>query len=499
MTTKPTRRRFLGVVGGALAIGAVASLGERLAGAVPSATTPPGGAPFVQPRELVSANGRLDVELVAAASQVPFGNGKRFAYTYNGTTPGPTLRVRPGDVLTVTLVNRLGETTNLHTHGLHVSPSGHADDVFVSVPDRSRRTYTYDIPSDHRSGTFWYHPHMHEMVAPQVFGGLAGAIVVADALDDLPELAGVTERVLVLSDPPVGTSSSVLDVSMMERMRGREGDVVLVNGVVAPTIAARAGTLEHWRIVNASPSRYYRLSLEDHHVAVIGTDGGRLASPRDVSEVLLAPGERVEVLVAPTTAGRYRLRALPYDRGSMGMGMGGSAGSTSRVLVATMTVAGDAPAAALPTTLAPEATLALPAAVSRRELVLAMGMGGGGMGGGMGGGGGGGTGRSFTIDEKTFDPSRTDITTRLGRVEDWTIRNSSSMDHPFHLHVWPFQVVARTDGATITPGWKDTVNVPAGESVTLRIPLTDIRGRTVYHCHILDHEDLGMMGVIRVA
>jgi FtsP/CotA-like multicopper oxidase with cupredoxin domain len=111
---------------------------------------------------------------------------------------------------------------------------------------------------------------------------------------------------------------------------------------------------------------------------------------------------------------------------------------------------------------------------------------------------GGGGGRSFTIDGKSFDPARTDISTKLGRVEDWTITNSSMMDHPFHLHVWPFQVVARTDGAPITPGWKDTVNVPAGQSVTVRVPMTDIAGRTVYHCHILDHEDLGMMGVIKV-
>ena len=112
--------------------------------------------------------------------------------------------------------------------------------------------------------------------------------------------------------------------------------------------------------------------------------------------------------------------------------------------------------------------------------------------------GGGGAGRSFTIDGKAFDPARTDIRSKLGRVEDWTLTNTSTMDHPFHLHVWPFQVVARSDGAPITPGWKDTVNVPAGESVTVRTPLTGISGRTVYHCHILDHEDLGMMGVIEV-
>ena len=179
---------------------------------------------FTQPDVLASTSGRLDVTLVAAPSKVAFGSGKRFAYTYNGSTPGPTLRVRPGDVLSITLVNDLGETTNLHTHGLHVSPSGQADNVFISIPNGGRHTYVYEIPADHRSGTFWYHPHMHELVAPQVFGGLAGAIVVEDALDQLPELATATERVLVVSDPAIGDSSSVvncLDDGTDARPRGR--------------------------------------------------------------------------------------------------------------------------------------------------------------------------------------------------------------------------------------------------------------------------------------
>ena len=455
----------------------------------------PSGALFTEPKVLTSVGGRLDVELVAAPTQVPFGGGTRFAYTYGGTTPGPTLRVRPGDVLSITLRNRLGETTNLHTHGLHVSPSGSADNVFVSVPDGEERTYTYEIPADHRSGLFWYHPHHHEMVARQLFGGLAGAIVVEDAIDELPELAAARRRLLVLSDAVVGSSADVLDVSMMEQMLGREGDTVLVNGVAAPTIAAQAGTLEHWRILNASPSRYYRLALDGNPLHVIGTDGGRLVRSVEVEEILLAPGERVEVLVTPSTAGRARLRSLPYDRGSIGMGGGAPAAASGRVLIANLDVSGDAPPAAVPSALASPESLALPAATGERDVVLAMGM-GGRHGGGMGDGSGG-MGR-FTIDGKSFDAARTDITTRLDRVEDWTLTNTSPMDHPFHLHVWPFQIVARSDGAPIDVGWKDTVNVPAGESVSVRIPFTQIRGRSVYHCHILDHEDLGMMGVIRV-
>jgi FtsP/CotA-like multicopper oxidase with cupredoxin domain len=486
--TAPTRREFLRLAGSAAAITGMAPFLRRFEAVGATAR----GARLTQPTVLTSENGRLDVELVARSAKVPFGSGTRFAYTYNGSTPGPTLRVRPGDVLSITLENRLGEMTNLHTHGLHVSPSGSADNIFVSVPDRGRRTYTYEIPPDHRSGTFWYHPHMHGTVARQVFGGLFGAIVVEDAIDAIPELAGATERLLVLSDPVIGSSSDVLDASMMDRMQGREGDRVLVNGLDRPTIPVRAGTLEHWRVLNASPSRYYRIALAGETLQMIGTDGGRLASPLEISDVLLAPGERIEVLATPTRAGSYALRSLPYDRGSIGIGR--ASGSSARITLATVVVTGDAPPATLPSALATQASLVVPPADARRRLRLEMG----GMGMGGGGGGGGGMGSSFTIDGKSFDASRTDITTRLGRVEDWTVTNPSPMDHPFHLHVWPFQVVDQSANAAIPPGWKDTVNVPAGGSVTLRVPLTEIPGRTVYHCHILDHEDLGMMGVIDV-
>ena len=491
-----TRRHFLGQLAGA-GVGA-ALLGHGALGfvldAAPVGAVPPTA--FGQPEVLESANGRLDVELVARARQVPWGTGTRYALTYNGTTPGPTLVVRPGDRVRVTLVNALDAPTNLHTHGLYVSPSGDHDNPFVTVDAGARHTYTYDITPEQRSLTAWYHPHMHGMVAPQVFGGLAGAIMVRDDLDTDPALAGATERVMVLSDPRIGKTSAVLDASMMQKMQGREGDVVLVNGVERPTIAARAGTLEHWRFVNASASRSYRLVLDGPPMSLIGTDGGRLAAPVPVDEVRLAPGERAEVLVAPTSAGEFTLRTLAYDRGSPGTGMGGGTSVVSpRARIATMAVSGSAPAALLPAQLAAPSTLEPGAATGARELVLAMGMGMAGMGG-MGGGDNRG-GMQFTIDGETFDPAVTNLRTRLGRVEDWTISNTSAMDHPFHLHVWPFRVLERSDGAA-EPGWKDTVNVPAGGSVTVRVPFDRITGRTVYHCHILDHEDLGMMGVIRV-
>lgn len=454
------------------------------------------GASFVQPKVLTSTNGRLEVTLKAEAGTVPYGDGTRFAYTYNGTSPGPTLRVRPGDTLVVTLENHLDEPTNLHTHGLHVSPEGDSDNVFVRVDPGRSHTYTYVLPTDHRSSLCWYHPHHHGMVAPQLSGGLFGGIIVEDSIDQIPELTASTDRLLVLSDPTVGDSPSVLDVSGMQVMQGREGDLALVNGLRAPAITAAAGSLERWRILNASPSRYYRLTLDGHRLQVIGADGGRLATPDAVDELLLAPGERTEVLVAPTTAGSFPFRTRGYDRGSPGMGggmMGGrSTSSTDGQVLATLTVTGSAAAARLPTRLAPATDLDPGTAGSERAIELAMGMGGGN--GGMGGGGM----MSFTINGASFDPNRTNVDVRAGDTEDWVITNTSSMDHPFHLHAWPFRVVDRTAGPPDVPGWKDTVNVPAGATVTIRVPFADITGRTVYHCHILDHEDQGMMGVIHV-
>jgi len=163
-----------------------------------------------------------------------------------------------------------------------------------------------------------------------------------------------------------------------------------------------------------------------------------------------------------------------------------------------VSVTGASSAPALPGTLREEP--ATPTPGRSRSFVLAMGMGmGGGGGGGMMGGGNGAAGGGFTINGRPFDGARVDTEVASGTVEEWTISNSSMMAHPFHLHVWPMKVVSRSDGSAPDPGWRDTVDVPAGQSVTVRIPFADFAGTAVYHCHILDHEDQGMMGVIRVA
>jgi FtsP/CotA-like multicopper oxidase with cupredoxin domain len=495
-----SRRAFLGGVG-------ITGLGALLAacgsGANPSAGSPSGnhggttGQALAQPTELRSRNGILDVSLTAAGGLIPWGAGKRYSLTYNGSTPGPTLRVRPGDTLRVRLTNALDSATNLHTHGLHVSPTGISDNIFRMAAPGETLEYEYLIPQDHVSGTFWYHPHHHGVVASQVAGGLAGAIIVEDALDAMPAIAATNERTLVLSDPTVGSTATVLDATAAEKQQGREGDVVLVNGLLTPMLHATGGQLERWRFVNASTSRYYSISVSGLDMLQIGTDQGRLENPVHVSELLLTPGQRAEVLVPLAAAGTYTVSSAEVNRSSMthggsggsgalgGMSMGAAgASSVASIDLLKLVVTSGTGTPSVPTSINSGAP-GLPAPVSARRTVIlgSMSM--------MGN-------AEFVIDGQPFDRNRIDITSALGGIEEWVLVNNSMMDHPFHLHTWPFKVVTRSDG-NVDPGWRDTVNVPAGGTVTIRIPFSDYTGTTVYHCHILDHEDLGMMGQIKVA
>lgn len=488
-----TRRQF--VIGGGVGLAGLA-LSSCVRPFAKSGTTLAPSTPgqvFTEPQLLTSTDGVLRVELTAQAKQLPWGDGTRYALAYNGSVPGPTLRVNPGDRIELTLRNNLDEPTNLHTHGLHVSPEGNSDNILVMVAPGDSRTYTYEVPADHAGGTFWYHPHHHGTVARQISGGMAGAIVVMDADDASTAFTSTTDRVMVISDPRTGRDSSVLDASSMEKMMGREGDVILVNGLRAPVLRVETGRTERWRIVNASASRYYRLGLGGTRFMHVATDQGRFAAPLEVDHVVLTPGQRAEIAVNVTT-GMTGLVASPVDRnmmhgmgGGMGGGMmgGGQSTFTSDETIVGFEVVDTGTSTFMPAAL--HARGSAPAATSSRSLSF------GAAGMGMMSNG------EFVIDGKAFAAGRVDADPAFGSVEEWTVTNKSGMDHPFHLHVWPFTVVSRSSGAAPDPGWRDTVNIGAGETVVIRIPFTDFGGTTVYHCHILDHEDLGMMGTIRVA
>jgi FtsP/CotA-like multicopper oxidase with cupredoxin domain len=494
MTRKPiSRRRALALLGLGTASVAAGATGWATGLGTPGGTRlkPAGaGQTLGQPELLASRDGVLDVTLTAAPG-VRLAGHDTSAWGFNGTSPGPTLRVRPGDLLRVRLMNHLDQPTNLHTHGLHVSPQGKGDNPFVTVEPGGSFDYAIAIPANHPTGTFWYHPHHHGTVADQIYAGLAGALLV-DGETDLPVTA---DMVLLVTDTTLDGAGHVATPSLAAKMMGREGDLVLVNGQHQPVITAAPGAVQRWRVINGCTSRVLSLRLESHRLTQIALDGVYLPTPADRDQVVLAPGNRADLLIHPTSGGRYTLVSEPYDRGSTammsGMGMGrGRDGTTTGgpVTLATLTVSGPATTsptlpATLPAPVAPQGPVA-----GRRQLTFAMGM---GMGMGM-------SGMSFTIDGRTFDPDRDDQTVTLGTTEEWTVLNTSPMDHPFHLHAWPFHVTAASAGTPPTGVQQDVVLIPAQGWVRLRIPFTDHPGRSVYHCHILDHEDRGMMGTITV-
>lgn len=449
------------------------------------------GRAFAQPPELRSANGLLQVRLDIARAAVQIGGLSASALSFNGGIPGPTLRVKAGDRLGVTLRNGLDDPTNLHVHGLHVSPEGNGDNPFVMIEPGESFDYEYLLPADHPPGLYWYHPHHHGFVADQVFGGLYGAIIV----EGTESIEVARERLLVISDISLDGLGRIPTVSPMEQMLGREGELVLVNGQLNPRLTARPGERERWRILNACVSRYLHLRLDGQRVQLLGVDFGRLGAPETVDAIVLAPGNRADLLVT-MVEGTAELETLSYDRGGPGGMMGAveqprSGTPTARTSLATLTVAGVrvAPAPDVLVQQAPRDVRGR-AVTARRELTFAMGM--GTMMGGSG------SMMSFTIDGREFDPDRVDATVEAGSVEEWTLTNTSPMDHPVHLHVWPMQVVESAGRALDTVVWQDVVNVPARGQVRVRIAFDDFVGRTVYHCHILDHEDAGMMGVIDV-
>ncbi|GAA4107667.1 multicopper oxidase family protein [Enteractinococcus coprophilus] len=462
-----------------------------------------GGADFEQPPVLESANGSLDVELTAAPYTARIAGQEAFVLGYNGSLPGPTLVVAPGDQINLTLTNHLAAPTNLHVHGLHVSPQDNSDNVFVAVDPGEAFAYHYQLPADHPPGVYWYHPHHHGNVADQLFAGLYGAIIVQD-----PDPVVVTrERVLVISDISLTADGSVAGADPMDTMMGREGNLVMVNGQVNPTLQARPHQRERWRIINACTSRYLHLELDDQQLELLGIDAGRYPEPATVDEVVLTPGNRADVIVT-ASAGTSILRAVAVDRGGMGMmggtGFGLASPGQAEVPLATFEVSGT-PVQALDGVGQPSAPrdLRSETVTAKRELTFGMTM---GMGGGMGmrhntaaSQSPGGSGMmDFTINGAVFDPARVDITAGAGTIEEWTLQNTSPMDHPVHLHVWPMQLIETQGTAVQEPAWQDVVNVPANSSVKMRIAFDTFVGKTVYHCHILDHEDLGMMGIIEV-
>lgn len=485
---KLNRRQFIGLSAASLGVAVSSDLfgTKRIFGKSLSSSSAK-LAPLYQ-----SSNGLLELELEARETVVNLGARQASLLTYNGQIPAPRLEAKPGDKIRIHFTNNLAQPTNIHYHGLHIPITGNADNVFLHIEPGDKLTYEFSLSPNHPSGTFWYHPHLHGLVAEQLFGGLAGLFIVRGEIDEIPQVKAATEEFLVLQDFALeedGRRSSSMHMSLM---MGREGNVIAVNGEINPLIELPTTGLFRLRILNASPSRFYRLALEEHSFYQIATDGHSLHEPIEVSELLLTPGQRADVLIKGDKAGKYTLLNLPYDRGSMGMMGGGMMGggmmgggmmgrneSDTPIPLATINYQSIGESLALPTKLASLSALAEPQTVRSFELNHGMNP---------------VVGMAFLINGKPYHGDRLDTRVTLNTIEDWELINTGVMDHPFHIHGNAFQVISRNGIRESLLAWRDTVLVKRGETVRIRLPFRDFTGKTVYHCHVLDHEDLGMMG-----
>ncbi|TKC82947.1 multicopper oxidase family protein [Trinickia terrae] len=423
----------------------------------------------------------------------------------DGPIAGPLIDVREGDTVEIVFINRLPQPSMIHWHGMPVPPEQDGNPSNPVEPGATR-VYRFTLPRG-SAGTYWYHPHPHMLTAEQVYRGLAGPVIVRAADDPLAEWP---ERHLFVTDLKLAADGAIAPNDMMDWMNGREGQFALVNGARRPRIAVARD--ERWRVWNAGSARYLRLMFDDgRRFEQVGTDGGLLERPRrDLTELLLAPGERAELIVRAAADGsastRTVLTAGVYDRRKMAM-MHGSLPPEPACALADVEFASgvDTPGAgtqvhrALPQHLRTVASLGEPTAhksvvFSEKMDMAAMhrpGASNHGMPAGM----------SFMINGASYDPARVTLTSRRGEVELWSIENRTDMDHPFHLHGTQFQVIERELEGVATPepflAWRDTVNVQPGETVRIAT-MQSMRGERMFHCHILEHEDLGMMGALKV-
>jgi FtsP/CotA-like multicopper oxidase with cupredoxin domain len=405
------------------------------------------------------------VDLEAGEMMWEFVDGQQTrAWGYNGQTPGPVIEATVGDVLEVRLTNRLPEPTTIHWHGLRIPAAmDGTDNVQHPIAPGETFTYRFLLPD---AGTFWYHPHTNETA--QLERGLTGALIVRGPNEPTLDV----ERVLVLDDVALDERGQIKPLGgLIERHDGRQGGTALVNGKSATAWRMAAGQIERWRIVNAASARYVRLTI-GHEFRLLGTDGGLIEAPVTMTEILLTPGDRADIAVGPFTQGEtIRVESLPYNRRTFKQ--------LARTLFATVQVDAPLPSTAVvPSRLRELAPLATADATPTREVHL-------GVRPSLR------TGLKFVVNSETH---HRDHPVKVGELQIWEVVNDTLMDHPFHLHGFFFQVLSVNGTPPAFRSLEDTVNVPPRSRVRIAWTPDDRPGEWMYHCHILEHHESGMMG-----
>ena len=419
----------------------------------------------------------VEVTLEARISPLEIAPGVRTdAWTYNGGLPGPLIRARKGDRLIVHFANRLPQSSTVHWHGIQVPIEMDGVPGASQPPVEPGGTFIYDfvVPD---AGLFWYHPHV--MSAAQVGFGLYGPLLVADP-DDPVKVAD--ELVLVLSDIATddkGRLHAADSGGVLGALLGREGNHVLVNGRVRPTVTVRDGALQRWRIVNSAKSRYFELVLGDGQpFELIGVDGGHMEYSLKRWTIVLGPGERADVLVAPRLDGQdLTLITKPFNRGY---------GSTEYRSIEDLITFQPATMPRVAAANLPKVTRDIPAmsadGATRIAIDLVMTKAQGVTG--------------FALEGGPFW-RKSAVRADVGEKQLWTITNKAIWAHPIHLHGSFFQEVDEK-GVPLSPrAWKDTIHVPVDATRRFLVKL-DRPGSWMFHCHILDHAEVGLMSTVDV-
>ncbi len=424
----------------------------------------------------------VEIDLTARTAEVEVAPGKRVkAWTYDGRIPGPLIRANVGDRLIVHFTNKLDEPTTIHWHGIKVpiEMDGVPDISQPAVEKGQSFTYDFVVPD---AGLYWYHPHVAS--AAQVGFGLYGALLVEDPAE--ATTVGVADEVtLVLSDigfDDHGVLEPADSGGSAGMVFGREGAYVLVNGRTAPTIRARAGAPQRWRIVNAAKSRYFMLYMEGQPFTIIGGDGGLQEYSVTSEFPLVTPGERLDIIVTPTgePGSQLVVRAMLYNRGY------GSVEYRSPEHLATVELSNDAP---LPNVQLPKVTRAIQPVPAAGATPVPMKV------------------TLPPVDQNAHSEFRINgvphwkakpYLAKLGETQLWIVENDTKWDHPFHLHGFSFMVLDDNDKPVRPLAWKDTVNIQMNKTARLLVRFDERPGTWMFHCHILDHADGGMMGVVHV-
>lgn len=480
------------------------------------------GQDIPDPPEIRSQNGQLSMVLEAKPAKITVA-GKTFtSNVYHGMYVPPVIVVQRGDNVSIKYVNNIDKSdvgidgpqpSNLHTHGMAISPNQPADNAYIGIPSgvptskQSRHEHGYEklqsfpdgsglsqtapnifeyrwkVPIKHPRGLHWYHPHAHGMVEDQVLNGMSGLLIVDGFIQmQYPELNDLTVRRFLLKD--------------MDLPGAKDGEpkTKTINGIAGGVIRMRPGEMQVWEIGNVGADAFFDLAVDQHPLNALSFDGNVLSAPQRHDNLFLVPGARSAVVILAGAPGEHPIRSRAVDTGPAG-------DPNPDVVLAKLIVAGEPvdssvalarlqqPAENLGDVSPTIEELEVMPVIRKRTITFSETA----------------DGKTFFINGKEFDSSRDDITVTLGDVEEWTLLNTSGEKHVFHIHQLDFLVESINDNDPDAEGLRDVVDIPNAikgrpGKVVLKLPFTDplMVGRFPFHCHILEHEDAGMMATLRV-